>query len=159
MVDSISGAGFTTAAVSVRSARVGGELDQSQQAATSVAEQEAGSAADIALRPLSFGAEASLSVKPTDFDLSVLALDNTVIASVNAKVDARIANATQGDITQVASGSASGADSFGDASAAIANASSQAGATTAAAGSASASAPQGASANAPVPGGIVDVEV
>ena len=100
-IDSV-GAGFSVAGLSVRVARQEGELEASQKADEIISQQEAGSAADVAAKPLSFAALATNVITPSDFDVVVRGEGevegSTTIASISEKVEDRVKNAYTSNI-------------------------------------------------------------
>ncbi len=109
-IDSV-GAGFSVAGLSVRVARQEGELEASQKADEIISQQEAGSAADVAAKPLSFAALATNVITPSDFDVAVSGEGegNTTIASVSEKVEDRVRKSYTGSVaTESGAGSIEG---------------------------------------------------
>lgn len=88
------GAGFSVASQSVRVAREDSELQVAQKADEVISEQEGGSAADVASKPLSFAALATNVITPSDFDVVVEGEGEreSTIASISEKVEERVRN-------------------------------------------------------------------
>ena len=89
------GAGFSVASPPVRVGREDSELQAAQKADEIIAEQEAGSAADVASKPLSFAALATNVITPSDFDVVVEGEGeerSSTIASISEKVEDRVRN-------------------------------------------------------------------